>query len=74
MFGFLIRNKLQPQLPVCWKSSDPLVCLGADCIKSSTAAFRTRQTFYLVAAWTPIQEQICLHVACCFTPGAEFKF
>lgn len=74
MFGFLICNILQAQLSVCWKSSDPFVCLGADCIKSSTAVFKTGQTFYFVAAWTYIQEQICLHVVYCFTPGTECKF
>lgn len=74
MFDFSICNILQAQLSVCRKSSDPFVCFGADCIKSSTAVFRTKETFYLVAPWTHIQEQICLHVAYCFTPGAEFKF
>lgn len=51
MFGFLMCNILQARLCVCWKSSDPFVCLGADCNKC-TAVFSTRQIFYLVAAWT----------------------
>jgi len=51
MFGFLMCNILRAWLCVYWKSSDPFVCLGADCNKCA-AVSSTRQKFFLVAAWT----------------------
>lgn len=61
MFGFLMCNIVQARLCVYWKSSDPFVCLGADC-NNCTAVFSTRQTLYLVAAWTqaPRSKSACV--------------
>lgn len=47
MFGFLMCSILETWLCVCWKSSDPFVCSGANCIKC-TAVFSTKQTFILL--------------------------